>query len=196
LLVGERSADALGDLAHRVHPCGMADIAPGGFGEHGCSPFDCLLLRADSERCHPAAFKREYAPILDHLPRYLERFVWRQLSSGLLQRDGVQIAQLEHGVTLGETFLDPILHGLNGWPGALAGEKPQRLIGTEPVPARGLPPDVLQVGTVCELLCATVLEREVTQLATLRRATVASTETVGGSTVGWASSALAAVAEG
>ena len=105
----------------------------------------------------------------------------RQLAGGLLQGDGVQVAQLEDGVTLGETFLDPILHRPNGWPAALACEQSQRLIGTEPIAARGVPPHVLQVGSVGELLRAAVLEREVAQLATLRRTTVASTETVGGS---------------
>jgi hypothetical protein len=178
LLVGERCADALCDLARRIHPRGVPNIASGGSGEYGCSSFDCLLLRADSERRHPAALKRQQAPIPDHLPRYLERFVWRQLASGLLHGDGVQVTQLEDGVTLGETFLDPILHRPNGWPDVLAGEQPQRPTGTKPVPARGVPPHVLKVGSVGELLCAAVLEREVAQLATLRRTTVASTKTI------------------
>jgi hypothetical protein len=52
----------------------------------------------------------------------LERFLWCQLASGLLQRDSVQVAQLEDGVTLGEAFLDPILHRSDGRPAALAGE--------------------------------------------------------------------------
>jgi hypothetical protein len=108
----------------------------------------------------------------------VERFVWRQLSGGLLQRDCVQVAQLEDGVTLCEAFLDPILHRPDGWPGALAGEQPQRLIGTKPIAARGVPPHVLKVSSVGELLRATVLERKVAQLATLRRTTVASTKTI------------------
>jgi hypothetical protein len=100
----------------------MGHIASRGPGKDGCSSFDSLLLRADSECCHPPALKRQHAPIPDHLPRYVERFGWRKFSGGLLQDDGVQVAQLEDGVTLGETFLDPILHRQDGWPGSLAGE--------------------------------------------------------------------------
>jgi hypothetical protein len=122
LLVSERSPDALCDFARRVYPCGVADIASGGPGEYCCSSFDCLLLRADRERRHPAALQCQHASILDHLPRYLECFVWRQFSGGLLQGDGVQVAQLEDGVSVGEAFLDPILDWSDGWLGALAGE--------------------------------------------------------------------------
>ena len=122
MLVGERCADALCNLARRIHPRGVPNIASGRPSKYGCSPFDCLLLRADSERCHPAALQCQHAPILDHLPRYVERFDWRKFSGCLLQGDGVQVTQVEDGVALGETFRDPLLHRPDDWPGALAGE--------------------------------------------------------------------------
>jgi hypothetical protein len=100
----------------------MPDIASRGSGKYGCSSFDGLLLCADSECRHTPAFQRQYPPVADHLVGDLERVLWCQLASGLLQGDCVQVAQLEDGVTLGEAFLDPIIHWPDGWPGALAGE--------------------------------------------------------------------------
>jgi len=142
----------------------MFDISPSRSGEYRCSSFNCLLLRTYRERCHQTALKRQYPPVADHLVSDPERVLWRQLASGLLQGNGVQVAPLEDGVTLGETVLDAILHRLDGRPAALAGEQSQCLIGTEPIAARGVPPHVLQVGSVSELLRSAVLEREVAQL--------------------------------
>ena len=79
---------------------------------------------------------------------------------------------------LGQPPLDPILDTPDDLLRALSREEPQGLIGAKLVAARGLSPDVLKVGAVGELLCAAVLEREVAQLTTLRRTTVASTEPV------------------
>jgi hypothetical protein len=97
----------------------------------------------------------------------------------LLQSDSVQLAQLEHRVTLGQPALDPILGRMDNCLCALSCEEPQRLVGTELVPAGGLPPYVLKVGAVGEMLRPAVLEREVPQLPALRRAPVPGTEPVG-----------------
>jgi len=130
----------------------VADVSFGGLGECRRSPFDRLLLRTHRQRRHPSALKCEHAPVADHLACDVERFVWRQLAGGLLQRDGVQVAQLEHGMALGEAALDPILGRLGDSPRTLAGEKSQGLVGAELVAAGGLSPHVLQVGAVGELL--------------------------------------------
>ncbi len=84
-----------------------------------------------------------------------------QLTGGLLQRDCAQLPCLEDGVTLGQPLLDPVLHRPEsaGW--TIAREELQRLVGTEVVPACGLPPSVLKVRAGGELLGAAVLERKV-----------------------------------
>ena len=87
LLGAEWSADALGDLAGSVFARDLADVSACGLGELGGTAFDRLLLGAHSERRHPPAFQGQYPPIANHLPRYGERLIRRQLPGGLLQRD-------------------------------------------------------------------------------------------------------------
>ncbi len=180
LLGGERAADALCDLARGVGSRRVPDVPSSGSGEAGGASFDRLLLGADRERRHPAAFEGEDSPVADHAVRDLERVLGCQLPGGLLQRDRAQLACLEDGVTFGQPLLDPVLHWPEsaGW--TIAGEEPQCLVGTEVVSAGGLSPGVLEVRACGELLGAAVLECEVSQLAALGCSAVAGTEPVGG----------------
>jgi hypothetical protein len=102
------------------------------------------------------------------------------LPSGLLQRDRAQLACLEDGVTFGQPLVDPVLHWSESTGWTIAGEEPQRLVGTEVVSAGGFPPAVLEIRACGELLGATVLEREVSQLTALGCSAVAGAEPVGG----------------
>jgi hypothetical protein len=71
LLVGERAADALRYLARGVRSRLVPGVASSGSGEAGSASFDRLLLGADRERRHPAAFEGEDSPIADHAVRDL-----------------------------------------------------------------------------------------------------------------------------
>ena len=109
LLGAERCADALGDFARRAS-CVFARRRLGRqAGRARCAALDRLLLGAHGERSHPPALKGEDSPVADHLSRDGERLLGRHLPGGLLQRDRVQLARLEHGVLLCEPRLDPVL---------------------------------------------------------------------------------------
>lgn len=180
LLGGEWAANALCDRARGARSRRMPGVPSSGSGEAGRVPFDRLLLGADRERRHPAAFEGEDSPVADHAVRDLECMVGWQLTGGLLQCDCAQLAGLEDCVTFGQSLLDPVLHWSESARWTIAGEEPQRLVGTEVVSAGGLPPGVLEVRTCRELLGAAVLEREVSQLAALGCSAVAGAEPVGG----------------
>ena len=109
LLGAQRRADALGDFARCVGACSLADVSASWLGEQLSAPFDRLLFGAHGQRGHSAALQREDSPVADHLPRHGERLLGCHLSRSLLQRDGVQVACVEHGVLLCQPRLDAVL---------------------------------------------------------------------------------------
>ncbi len=179
MLGAQWCADALGDCTRGVGACSLADVSAGSLSEQFGAPFDRLLLSAHGKRGHPPALQREDSPVADHLPRHGQRTIGRHLSRSLLQRNGVQVACVEHGVLLGEPRLDAVLdRPLNLGPLGRP-DQPYGLVGAEVVVTTCLAPHTSQVGARGQLLRPAVLEREVAQLPAFRRTAVVGTKPLG-----------------
>jgi hypothetical protein len=63
----------------------------------------------------------------------------------LLQRDGVEVAILEHGMAFGEALLDAILNSACAWLWLVFAEEFQGLVRSEPVLVAGLVPGGFEV---------------------------------------------------
>ncbi len=177
LLVAEARAEPLGQLV----PRGRARPIPHVPAVRLCQPrdraLDRLLLPSDGESRHPPTLEREHPTLGDHLLCPRERVGRRELAGRLLEHHGAQLARLERGGALGQTFFDAILELARAARGDV-----RRATGTlAPSTEAGgrLTPHALQVGTGDGKLGPAVLELQPAQLARLRRSPPFRAEALG-----------------